>query len=211
MRTFTRWALLPILAAAAFAFPSASQAHIVPCYKTAKSPKATHACNVKNRHHGETAVAWAKEQRSSVLPRPMRLRIVRDHAWLARTRHDRIERWLAERERQAVIREFGKGVWPAAAAWYARGDTQCEVAHEGGFRSVSPGGKYHGRFQMDSSFEAETKYGAAAQRRWGRASNWPAYVQINHAFEVWSYAGWSRWPPYYKFGCAAYIGRSYPH
>lgn len=135
---------------------------------------------------------------------------VRHHRWLLRVAGRRLEARLAAAERARIAREFGGAVWPAAAAWYARGDTQCEVDHEGGFESVSPDGTYAGRFQMDRFFERETPYGARAQARWGRANNWPPYVQINHAWEVWSYAGWSRWPPYRRFGCAAYIGRSYP-
>lgn len=96
------------------------------------------------------------------------------------------------------------GAAPSACAWYLRGDTQCEVRHEGAFWSVSPGGKYAGRFQMDSDFERSNAYGAAAQRRWGRANLWPPGVQINHAYMVWLKRGWHPWPPYYRFGCARY-------
>lgn len=52
---------------------------------------------------------------------------------------------------------------------------------------------------MDRSFETETAYGRWAERRWGRASSWPPIVQVRHAYEVWLYAGWSRWPTYRRY------------
>ncbi len=101
------------------------------------------------------------------------------------------------------------GASASACAWYYDGATQCEVNHEGSFTSVSPGGKYHGRFQMDSSFEASTSFGRSMQDRYGSANNWPPGAQIEHAYTVWLSSGWSPWPPYYVYGCAAYQGRSY--
>lgn len=92
----------------------------------------------------------------------------------------------------------------AAWKWYKRSDTQCVVdreSHDDTWRAVSSRGTYHGRFQMDYSFETETSYGRWAERRWGRASHWPPIVQVRHAFEIWLYAGWSRWPTYARY-CA---------
>lgn len=97
----------------------------------------------------------------------------------------------------------------AACSWYADGATQCEVAHEGGWTSVSAGGFYHGRFQMDYGFETRTAFGRTMERRYGRASRWPPDAQILHAYEVWRRSGWAPWPPYYRYGCSAYAGRSY--
>lgn len=82
--------------------------------------------------------------------------------------------------------------------WYYSPATQCEVSHEGGWTSFGDG-SHAGRFQMDYSFETETAFGRAAERRWGRAYNWPHWAQVKHAFEVWLYAGWHRWPPYYVY------------
>lgn len=97
----------------------------------------------------------------------------------------------------------------SACAWYEDGATQCEVSHEGGFTSLSPDGKYAGRFQSDYSFETETAFGRMMESRYGRANRWPIGAQIDHAFEVWSYSGWSRWPPYYRYGCSAFRGGTY--
>ena len=91
-----------------------------------------------------------------------------------------------------------------AKRWYRRSDTQCVVTAESKdntWTAVSSDGTYRGRFQMDYSFETETPYGRWAERRWGRSDNWPPIVQIIHALEVWLYAGWSRWPTYYRY-CA---------
>jgi len=85
-----------------------------------------------------------------------------------------------------------------AWAWYLRGDTQCVVSHEGGWTSVNPAG-YYGRFQMDVSFQNETKYGQKAYRRYGTADKWPPIVQVVHAYSIWLYAWWSRWPTYYAY------------
>jgi hypothetical protein len=91
----------------------------------------------------------------------------------------------------------------AAWAWYRTGATQCVVNHEGGWTSpsIDPPGMYAGRFQMDASFERETTFGAAMQERYGRAWSWPPWAQVYHAYEVWLYAGWSRWPTYARY-CA---------
>lgn len=113
------------------------------------------------------------------------------------------------RIREATPADCRGGASQEACAWYFDGATQCEVSYEGGWTSVSPDGTYAGRFQMDSSFEAETTFGAAMQRALGRANNWPSWAQIQHAYEVWSYAGWGRWPPYYVHGCSAYAGGSF--
>jgi hypothetical protein len=86
-----------------------------------------------------------------------------------------------------------------AWVWYYSAPTQCVVNHEGGVSSVSPGGKYHGTFQMDYSFETSTPYGRHAEARWGRASNWPLSVQVHHAHEVWVRDGWGHWPTYYNY------------
>jgi hypothetical protein len=88
-----------------------------------------------------------------------------------------------------------------ALVWYESRDTQCVVAHEGGFTSVSKGGTYHGRFQMDQHFERETALGRWAQRTYGRASNWPKIIQVRHAYMMWKKFGWSRWPTYARY-CA---------
>ena len=90
----------------------------------------------------------------------------------------------------------------AAWAWYHRGDTQCEVSHEGGWTSVSSGGTYAGRFQMDYGFETSKAFGRSMERRYGRANAWPPWAQVYHAYEVWLDRGWSPWPPYYVYGCA---------
>lgn len=96
-----------------------------------------------------------------------------------------------------------------ACAWYFDGATQCETSYEGGWASLSSGGTYAGRFQMDSSFEVATPFGAAMQASYGRANNWPSWAQIQHAYEEWLSRGWGPWPPYYKFGCSAWHGRGY--
>lgn len=83
-------------------------------------------------------------------------------------------------------------------AWYARWDTQCVVNHEGGWKSVNRAG-YYGRFQMDVSFQTETSFGKWAFRRWGTANHWPHWAQVKHAYEVWRYSGWSRWPTYARY------------
>lgn len=121
-----------------------------------------------------------------------------------------LPRALAEiRSLQAVPPDCRGGASPAACAWYFDGATQCEVSYEGGWTSVSPDGTYHGRFQMDYSFQTETPFGRAMEARYGHAENWPPWAQIQHAYEVWSYSGWSRWPPYHKYGCGAWQGRAY--
>lgn len=83
-------------------------------------------------------------------------------------------------------------------AWYKSRATQCVVAHEGGWTSVNPAG-YYGRFQMDRAFQRETAYGRRAMRRWGLAHRWPPRVQVHHAWTIWRYAGWSRWPTYARY------------
>jgi len=83
-------------------------------------------------------------------------------------------------------------------AWYYRWDTQCVVNHEGGWTSVNPSG-YYGRFQMDVSFQKETAFGRRSYNRWGTANHWPPWAQVYHAYEVWRYAGWSRWPTYRRY------------
>lgn len=86
----------------------------------------------------------------------------------------------------------------AAWSWYQRSDTQCVVNHEGGWTSVNKWG-YYGRFQMDVSFQRETPYGRWAYARWGTADHWPPDVQVQHAYSIWRYAGWSRWPTYNRY------------
>lgn len=89
----------------------------------------------------------------------------------------------------------------AAWEWYNRSDTRCVVDHEGGWksRSIDPPDVYAGRFQMDYSFERETAFGRKMYDRYGRAWNWPPAAQVLHAYEVWLYAGWSRWPTYARY------------
>lgn len=125
------------------------------------------------------------------------------HRWLKDLAEKRYEKLYAPK-----VASCGASV--AACAWYWDGATQCEVDHEGAFTSVSPGGDYAGRFQMDSDFERGSPLGAAMQAKYGRANNWPPGAQIEHAHTVWLSRGWGPWPPYYKYGCAAYYGRSYP-
>lgn len=194
MRTFTRWALLPILAAAAFAFPSASQAHIVPCYTTAKTTEAKHACDSKNRHHGKSAVAWAKQQHGSVLPRPMRLRIVRDHAWLARTRHARIEAFHAKQRAKELERiptrwrriadcETGgdeHGRPPYRAVWDYNGSS----GFDGGIQ-FSPG-----TWNMAKVKPEVRKFAA----RYAFAYQAPAWVQVAVAENWLRLTSWLQWP-----------------
>jgi hypothetical protein len=92
-----------------------------------------------------------------------------------------------------------------AWAWYRTPATQCVCDHEGGWTSVGPtahdGSYYAGRFQKDASFERETAFGRRMQARYGRSIHWPPWAQVFQAYEVWSYAGWSRWPTYAKY-CA---------
>jgi hypothetical protein len=107
--------------------------------------------------------------------------------------------WLAE-ERAKTARAMRPSKMEKAWAWYRTSTTQCVCDHEGGWRTDS-NYPYAGRFQMDPSFERETAFGARMQRKYGRANNWPPWAQVFHAFEVWSYAGWSRWPTYAKY-CA---------
>lgn len=155
---------------------------------------AHHHWMVAARHSACRSVPWSKTCTRA-------RRQVRAHHWLL---------GLAK-ERYSKLYEPTCGAPTfAACSWYARGDTQCEVSHEGAFTSVSPDGTYAGRFQMDAQFERGSSLGRAMQARYGRANNWPAGAQIEHAYEVWTARGWSPWPPYYKYGCAAYIGRSYP-
>lgn len=134
-------------------------------------------------------------------------RYVARHGARANQRWHRLAvRWitveLLETRRALLVRERPTGV-DAAWAWYQTRDTQCVVNHEGGWTSpsISPPGMYAGRFQMDYSFERETAFGRKMSDRHGRAWNWPPWAQVFHAYEVWSYSSWSRWPTYARY-CA---------
>lgn len=101
------------------------------------------------------------------------------------------------------------GASRVACVWYIDGATQCEVSHEGSWTSDS-NPPYAGKFQSDQQFEMSTAFGRAMEHLYGRASNWPSGAQIQHAFEEFLVRGWGPWPPYSKYGCAAWHGRSYP-
>lgn len=188
---------------------------------SAKQPaKVELQCGKRAYFHGLGEARWI---RAHALPRPSPL-VVRllageraqevgqlgrlaDHLWLMKQGQE----WIAEARKRLAppVPPDCVGATAAACAWYFDGATQCEVAHEGGFTSVSPDGTYHGRFQMDHSFQTETTFGAQMEARYGEADRWPHGAQIQHAFEVWSYSGWGRWPPYYKYGCSSYHGGAY--
>lgn len=102
-----------------------------------------------------------------------------------------------------------RGTTVEACSWYEDGATQCETDHEGGWTSVDPSGTYAGRFQSDYGFETGTAFGAQMENEYGRASNWPSWAQIQHAYEMWLALGWRPWPPYYRFGCSSYHGGTY--
>jgi len=106
-------------------------------------------------------------------------------------------KWLV-RERNETKAAMAPRVSSSAWAWYLSSDTQCVTNHEGAF-TTNTGNGYYGRFQMDVSFQNETAYGRAAYRRYGTADRWPPAVQVQHAHDIWSYAGWSRWPTYARY------------
>jgi hypothetical protein len=142
------------------------------------------------------STCWSHVPWSNVCNR-VRARLIA-HRWLYRVARDRYE----------VLYGPCGGASAAACAWYLDGATQCEVSHEGGFTTDS-NPTYKGRFQMDYGFETSTAFGKQMEALYGRASHWPASAQIDHAYEVWLSRGWGPWPPYYKFGCASYAGRSF--
>lgn len=131
--------------------------------------------------------------------------------------HEQAVRWTlreisetqAVLDRQQAQAQSACGATAEACAWYNDGATQCEVAHEGGWTSVSPNGMYHGRFQMDYQFQHATAYGAHAYDTYGAAEHWPPGVQIQHAYSQYLARGWAPWPPYYAYGCSRYHGGTY--
>lgn len=76
--------------------------------------------------------------------------------------------------------------------WAESSAGRCVSSREGGLRSVSPGGTYAGKWQMDSSFEGS--YGAWYVYRWGRAYNWPEWAQDVAAYRGYNARGWWPWP-----------------
>lgn len=166
---------------------SDANAHIVKCPKSVTS----HTCDHRNAHHAATALTWINKSDIWGLKRRT---IIANHKWLKERMAEKITKYH-DRLKPAGM--------SAAWAWYLRDDTQCVVNHEGGWNSpsIDPPGKYAGRFQMDSAFERETAFGRKMSDRYGRAWKWPPWAQVYHAWEVWSYAGWSRWPTYARFSC----------
>lgn len=115
----------------------------------------------------------------------------------------RLRRWVLRRWNGRARVQCGRlAAWLSseagqAWAWYSRPDTQCVVAHEGGWRSLNPWG-YAGRFQMDRDFELA--YG----REWahlGRASSWPHTAQVVAAYRGFLARGFQPWPTYARY-CA---------
>lgn len=101
------------------------------------------------------------------------------------------------------------GATRQACEWYFDGATQCEVSHEGGWTTDS-NWPYAGRFQMDQGFETSgDELGPQMERLYGRASHWPSWAQIQHAYNLWLNRGWNPWPPYYRYGCSYWHDRSY--
>jgi hypothetical protein len=166
----TRLWLLLSLSAALLAVPPTAGSHLP------HGPKGTLKTAERNLAHAKGACAAYRKVRQARSPRSHCAAI----PWL---RQVRAERFVA-----------ANPAW----AWYRSSATQCVVNHEGGWTSVNPAG-YYGRFQMDVSFQNETAYGRAAYRRWGTANNWPPLVQVRHAYSIWLYAGWSRWPTYARY------------
>lgn len=107
-------------------------------------------------------------------------------------------KWLKREYNETLAALAPKVEKTGAWAWYLTPATQCVTNHEGAWTSVNSAG-YYGRFQMDVPFQNETAYGRAAYRRWGTADHWPPAVQVQHAYSIWSYAGWSRWPTYARY------------
>lgn len=128
---------------------------------------------------------------------------LRAHVWLHGLAQRRYERLYVH-----PVPAVCQGASAAACEWYFDGATQCEVSHEGWFTTDS-NSPYAGRFQMDETFERGTTLGKAMQARYGRASHWPPWAQIEHAYEVWTVRGWGPWPPYYNYGCARWKGGTF--
>lgn len=217
-------ALICVLAVAIGASAEQSFAHLpggAMC--SAKLPaKAELQCGKRAYFHGLGVVRSLR--REVLRPRPMirallgertqavgRLgETLTDHLWLMKQG----QRWMQEARLRITppLPPDCIGASQAACSWYLDGATQCEVAHEGGFTSIGyvhGVATYGGRFQMDSSFETGTVLGREMQVQHGRAWNWPAWAQIEHAYEVWTARGWGPWPPYYNYGCSAYHGGTY--
>jgi hypothetical protein len=164
-----------------------AKGHIIKC-----SPKiTTHTCDHRNVHHASTALVWIGKSDIWGLKRRI---IIKNHTWL---KHRMAQKITAYHNR---LKPAGIS---SAWAWYYTRDTQCVVNEEGAWNSPSndPPGMYAGRFQMDEAFEKETTFGRTMSDRYGRAWNWPPWVQVYHAWTIWKYAGWSRWPTYAKY-CA---------
>jgi hypothetical protein len=170
----TRLWLLLSLSAALLAVPPTAGSHLP------HGPKGTLKTAERNLAHAKGACAAYRKVKQARSPRSHCAAI----PWL---RQVQAERFVA-----------ANPAW----AWYRSSATQCVVNHEGSATSigyVNGVPTYYGRFQMDVSFQNETAYGRAAFRRYGTANNWPLLVQVKHAYSIWLYAGWSRWPTYGRY------------
>lgn len=78
-----------------------------------------------------------------------------------------------------------------AQAWAAGSGPSCVTSKEGG-TTTNTGNGYYGRWQADLGFQSS--YGPEFVRRWGVASNWPAWAQNIMAFRGWLARGWYPWP-----------------
>ena len=103
---------------------------------------------------------------------------------IIRTWTNRLAAVRASREPRAVCSR--SQLWAESSAG------RCVSSREGGLTSLSPGGTYAGKWQMDASFERA--YGAYFVKRWGRAYNWPEWAQDVAAYRGYSARGWWPWP-----------------
>ena len=76
--------------------------------------------------------------------------------------------------------------------WAESSAGRCVSSKEGGLTSLSPGGTYAGKWQMDTGFERT--YGGWYAYRWGRAYSWPEWAQDVAAYRGYTARGWSPWP-----------------
>ena len=164
--------VLPVAIAFAIVFPSAAQSS--PTSEKKLSSTQQQKIHRKNLHRATTAIRWLRNHPEQFTFRQWRARIGQ-YRWLK----ERSLRRLAELRRAAYLSTLQGQAW----AWYERSDTLCVANHEGG------------------SHERRTWAGRAAQRRWGRSSNWPPAAQVLHAYLVWLSDSWNSWPTYGRY-CA---------
>lgn len=198
MRSFTRWAVLPVLLGVAFALPGKVEAHVLKCY-AAKSAKADHACDHRNRHHGVTAVSWAKKHRApSSLSKPAVRRIVVGHTWLARSRQVRLNRYHAHVAAAKAKRE-ARGIptrWRRIADCETGGDEYGRPPYHAVWDYNGSSG-FDGGIQFSPGTWDMAKVKPEVARfaaRYRRAYHAPAWVQVAVAENWLRLTSWLQWP-----------------